>query len=563
VILALGLSACGARVADPDPSGGQAAQAPASPALLVDITDEVGLGATREPWRDGTYQLPEIQQGGLALFDVDGDGDLDLFHVRVPPPGELEGRARQRLYLLGDDGRFADATVGAGLDTPGFGQGVAVGDVDNDGDMDVYVTNYGADTLYLNHGDGTFTDVTSRAGFSGDLWSTSATFCDYDQDGFLDLYVVHYVAYDPDTDCLNAAEQREYCGPQAFRGEPDKLYRNKGDGTFSEVTHEAGIRLPAGGERARGLGVVCADLTRDGLADFFVANDAEANQLWVNRGDGTFVDEAIARGVAVNGYGKPEASMGIAVGDTNGDEVDDLFVTTLNGENNQLFVGSPGLLFFERAREARLSDYDSGFTGFGCGLFDLEHDGDLDIAVANGAVRRRAKLDAKDVPEFWREYAEPNRIFVNDGAGHFTDPIAEAGAFASTTEVSRSLVLGDLDRDGDLDLVVSNVDNSVRAYRNDAPAGGSHWLQVRAVTGERDALGALVTVRAGGTGHRRHLLAGNSYLTGSPPVAHFGLGGSETVEEILVVWPDGRRERFAGVPADQALTLRQGTGEAS
>jgi hypothetical protein len=529
-------------------------------ALLIDVTAELGLPVADATWPDGTYFLPEIMQGGVGLLDVDGDGALELLHVRVPRPGGPEPTITNRLYRRGvHDGRFADVTADSGLTEAGFGQALAAGDADNDGDLDVLIANYGPDVFYLNDGGGRFADATRRAGIDEDGWSTAAAFCDYDADGFQDLFVVHYQRFDPGKVCTDPSSRREYCGP--ILGAPDVLYHNEGDGRFADRTKEAGIVLPQRGSRATGLGLIFLDLTRDGRPDVFVANDAQANQLWVNQGDGRFADEGIQRGLAYDRDGRTEANMGIAVGDADGDGLLDLLVTHLWQENNRLYVGSELPVFRDRTIESGLSRHDLERTGFGCGFFDLDHDGDQDLAVVNGAVKRRPRI-AGAPAGFWGDYAEPNQLFENDGQASFTLAQEEAGTFASEVEVSRALALGDLDSDGDLDLVVSNVDNSLRVYRNDAPRAGTHWLMVRALTRGRDALGAQVRVWAGGREFLGLALAASSYGSSNDPRAHFGLGANASVDGIDVLWPDGQREGFPGTGVDRVITLRQGEGRA-
>lgn len=542
----LGSGACGR--AQPIPPG----------SWFDEPTRELGLPAPGGDWPDGAYFTPEIMQGGVGLFDSDGDGALDLLHVRVPHPGDAKRTITNRLYRQ-RSGRFVDASDEAGITGEGFGQGLAVGDTDNDGALDLYVTNYGPDVFYRNRGDGRFEDATAAAGFAGDWWGTSAAFADYDADGFLDLYVANYMRYDPGKRCTDPSDRTEYCGPRSFNGAPDQLYRNDGDGTFSERTKEAGIVLPQQWARGHGLGVVFTDLTGDGWADVFVANDAQVNQLWVNRGDGTFGDEAILRGVALDRNGRTEANMGIAVGDANGDGLFDLLVTHLWEENNRLWLGTKGPLFRDATIESGLSRYDLERTGFGCGFFDFDHDGDLDLAVANGAVRRRPPSPGGP-RGMWAAYAEPNQLFENDGAARFTEVNEAAGPFAAQVEVSRGLAFGDIDEDGDVDMVLANIDNSLRLYRNRAPKEGRHWLSVRALTGKRDALGAQLWLKAGGREFRGLVLPGSSYCSSNDPRAHFGLGTLTNADELVVQWPDRRRESFPVPGVDRVLTVRQGEG---
>lgn len=567
VWLLLALSACeapaspSASPAAPGSRGDALARGGVGGTLLTEITAEVGLPEAAPPWPDGTYFLPEVTAPGAGLFDYDGDGDLDLVSPRVPEPGSSVP-ASSRLYQRQPDGRFLDVSERSGLINRAFGHGVAIGDVEGDGDLDVYFTNYGGDAFFRNQGDGTFREATSEAGFSGDAWSTSAAFCDYDRDGDLDLYVAHYLQYDHRSRCTRPSSVQDYCGPETFFGTHDSLYRNDGSGRFAEVGEQAGVRVGQGGRTAKGLGVVCADLTRDGWPDFFVANDGEANHLWVNGGDGTFDEQAMGRGTAVSRHGAPEANMGIALGDVDGEGTLDLYVTHLFGENNALYTGGPGALFTDRTVESRLALHDLALTGFGAGFFDLENDGDLDLAVANGRVYRGEILPGAALGRFWNAYAEPNLLFINEGGGFFSSAGPRAGPFTSRPEVGRGLAFGDLDADGDLDLVLSTVDNHLRVFRNDAPPAGHHWLAVRAITGKRDAYGAEVTIEAGGRRQIRLVQPAYSYLNSSDPRAHFGLGPTATVDSIEVLWPDGKRERSTADGVDRQLTLHQGRGSA-
>lgn len=530
--------------------------------LFTEVTSALGFSQTDTAWQAGTHALHEIIGSGVALFDYDNDADLDVLHIRFPPPGKTDLPAPNRLFQQQSDGTFVDVTEIADIGDEGYGQGVAIGDVDNDGDADVHITNYGPDAFYQNNGDGTFslTDI----GISNEAWGTSATFGDYNRDGYLDLYVANYVQFDPETVCRGKHSAPDYCNPQVFDAAPDRLFRNNRDGTFTDVTQQAGIAAMPG----RGLGVVCLDLTGDGWVDFYVANDGEANQLWVNQTDGTFSEEAIVRGLAFNTYGQPEGSMGIAVGDVNGDMRADLFATHLSGETNTLYITSPYATFVDMTEVAGFAGHDLLFTGFGCGFFDFDNDTDLDIALVNGRVKRGVILDGANAGKFWNFYAEPNLLFQNYRTGientgnsvKFKDVSSLAPDFTGQVEVSRGMAFGDIDRDGDIDMVVSNLDNRVRLFRNDAAPLRNNYLFVQAITQHRDALGAQVTLRAGPRVLTAHVLPGTSYLSSSEPSVHFGLGKIDAVEAIEVHWTDGNREKFQGSAANRRVTVYQGEG---
>ena len=568
------------------------AQAETDKPFFTEVTDTLGFTQAQTSWHAGTHALPEVIGSGVALFDYDNDDALDVLHVRFPPPGipirywkggEGDTPAPNRLFRQQTDGTFLDVTEAAGIGHEGYGQGVAIGDVDNDGDADVYVTNYGADAFYRNNGDGTFT--LQEAGLSNEAWGTSATFGDYDRDGYLDLYVANYVQFDPESVCRGKHGAPDYCNPQVFEPATDRLFRNNGDGTFTDVSQQTGIVAMPG----RGLGVVCLDLTGDGWADFYVANDGEANQLWVNQKDGTFTEEAILYGLAFNAYGQPEGSMGIAVGDVNGDTRPDLFVTHLSGETNTLYVASTYAVFVDMTEMVGFAGRDLPFTGFGCGFVDFDNDADLDIALVNGRVKRGAVLEGASTGEFWNFYAEPNLLFENSRqrsalsrkstrdlrrdqqevsgssetslpTARFTDVSSRAPNFTGRIEVSRGMAFGDVDRDGDIDVVVSGLDNRLRFFRNDAPLPQHHWLSVQAITQGRDALGAQVTLRTASRTLTGYVLSGTSYLSSSEPSVHFGLGTIDTIQAIEVHWQDGSRERFPGTTTNQRVKVYQGKG---
>ena len=518
---------------------------------FVDVSDAVGLRYTHDSGAAGNLYMPEIMGAGAALFDHDGDGDLDVYLINGGP---LPGRdpaadgPRNRLFRQEESGRFTDVTDASGLGDRGYGMGVAVGDVDNDGDLDVFVSNYGPDRLYRNHGDGTFEDASAGLGGGLDGWSCSATFLDYDGDGRLDLYVTQYVAYDPDKRCTDGAGRPDYCGPRMFPPVHDVLLHNEGQGKFAPMAAAAGLHTAIGA----GLGVVAEDLDGDGRIDVYVANDGHANQLWRNTGGGKFHDVALLLGSAYNMNGEAEAGMGVVAADLDGDLDLDLFVTHLDEESNTVysFLGKQG--YDDATAASGLGTGSLPRTGFGVAAPDVESDGDLDLVVANGRVTRGQGA----------AFAEPNQLYLNNGSGRFREAAEQGGDFSAAVEVSRGLAVGDVDDDGDLDLLVSNAGGPARLYRNDAPRGGS-WLRVRAVDPRyrRDAYGARVTVTGGGRSWLRTVGPGFSYLSSSDPRAHFGLGPLKKVERIEVRWPDGLREAFAGGAVDRDVTLKRGDGK--
>ena len=550
--------------------------------LFSEVTTALGFSQTASTWPPGTYELPEVMGSGIALLDYDNDADLDVLHIRFPPPGKENSPAPNRLFQQQPNGMFVDVTEASGIGHIGYGQGVAVGDVDNDGDVDVYVTNYGPDAFYRNNGDGTFN--LEDIGVSNDGWSISATFGDYDRDGDLDLYVTNYVQFEPETICRGKHSAPDYCHPSVFEPTTDRLFRNNNDGTFTDVTQQSGIAEMSG----RGLGVVCLDLTGDGWADFYIANDGEANHLWVNQTDSTFTEEAILRGLAFNAYGQPEASMGIAVGDVNNDAQPDLFITHLFSETNTLYIASDDSGFVDMTEVAGFAGIDLPFTGFGCGFLDFDNDADLDIALVNGRVRRDDIFDGADIGKFWNFYAEPNLLFQNSRqlsvsigsqqreesssaslltaesrrfpTVHFSDVSARAPDFTGRVEVSRGMAFGDIDKDGDIDMVVSRHDNRLRFFRNDAPPPEHHYLFVRAITENRDAYGAQVTLRTESHTLTGYVLPGTGYLSSSSPIVHFGLGTISEIETIEVRWQDGSREKFPGTSPNRRITVYQGDG---
>ena len=523
----------------------------------------------------GKFYLPEIMPPGVGLLDVDDDGDLDVYLVQgrllgagtigqalPPPPGPLPltGRLYRNDLTVRADGtrtlRFTDVTAASGMDAREYGMGVAAGDVDNDGRVDLYLTNLGPNQLFRNNGDGTFSDVSRRSGVDDPGWGVSAAFVDYDRDGWLDLYVGNYVEYSTAADrpCPSETGRPGYCVPQVYRAQPDRLYRNRGDGSFADVTATALATRTFG----PALGVATADFDGDGWPDVYVANDGEENQLWMNRRDGTLADAALVSGAALNGNGDAEGSMGVDAGDFDNDGDEDLFTTHLTTETNTLHVNDGTGLFEDRSALSGLGPPSLAATGFGTAWFDFDNDGWLDVLTVNGRVSRTEERAAEPFP-----YGQPKQLFRNLGDGRFEEVSDRAGAVFAVSEVGRGAAFGDVDNDGDVDVLVGNDSGRVRLLVNlvDSP---HHWLGLRLVGGEqapRDMLGARVEVaRSDGTTLWRRARADGSYASANDPRVHVGLGGAADVSRVRVHWPSGRIEEWTDVEIDRWTTLTEGRG---
>jgi hypothetical protein len=520
---------------------------------FTEITEQAKLSFNHDAGIDGTYRLPQIMGAGCAMLDYDSDGDTDLYLVNSGP---MNDPLPNRLFRREADGTYTDVTEPSGVGDRGYGLGVACGDYDNDGDADVYAINYGADALYRNNGDGTFADVTAAAGITDDEWGVSAAFVDYDLDGWLDLYVADYVMAPEGRVCLDKRGQIDFCAPLTLLPLPDQLYRNNGDGTFSNVTAAAGIGTGLG----RGLGVACDDFNGDGWIDIYVANDGDANFLWMNDRDGTFTESAMMLGAALSRLGEAQASMGVAVGDVDGDLDPDLFMTHFSGETNTMYLNLGSAGFEDVSAASGVAAVSRTFTGFGTGMADFDNDGALDLAVVNGRVRREPMTPGADPSFAFAVYAEHNHLLRGDGKGRFTDISDRAGMFTSRIEVGRGMALGDLDDDGGVDMLITNCHGPARLFRNSAPRG--HWLIVRAIDPalRRDAYGAIVRVEVGGRAFVRTINPCLSYGSCHDVRAHFGLGDAAHVDSIEVRWPGGPVERFGGMAADQSVVLKRSEG---
>jgi hypothetical protein len=543
--------------------------------IFVEVAADVGLKFTHVNGATGQYYMPEQMGPGAALIDYDNDGDLDVFLVQgaaLESPAKRAGGDQPTCRLFRNDTainsagrrqiRFADVTGESGLALHTYGMGAAVADYDGDGYMDLFVTSFGRDRLYRNTGKGTFTDVTDVAGVSDDLWSTSAAFVDYDRDGYLDLFVANYLDFTTTGNkaCQDSVGARDYCSPRSYRPVPDRLYRNLGTGKFANVTESAGISKADGA----GLGVSIGDYNADGWLDVYVANDANPNQLWINRHDGTFRDEGMLSGSAVNAAGNPEGSMGIASGDFDQDGDEDIFITNIIGET-YAFYENDGRGNFEDVRnKVGVAAPTAAVTGFGTDWFDYDNDGWLDLFVANGAVNIIEAQRGQPTP-----FRMKNQLFRNTGKGRLEETSAAAGPAFARAEISRAAAFGDIDNDGDVDVLVTNNGGPVRLFINQSRADGSgqkadtHFLQVRLEQpgANRFAFGAWVGVeRTGKPTLWRRVKTDGSYLAANDPRVHVGLGASTAIDAVVVQWPDGQKERWKGPAVDRLATLKRGTG---
>jgi hypothetical protein len=518
-----------------------------------------GLDFVNDPGPLGSYSTPQITGNGAALLDYDQDGRLDIYLMNG---AGVDAKTTNRLYHQEEDGRFRDVTTGSGLDVAGLYTGVAVGDVDNDGWPDVVLTECRGVKLFRNSGAGRFEDVTSSSGLANPWWGTSCGFLDFDRDGWLDLVVVNYVDLDPTRVCYSSDGQRDFCGPLEYPGSPTLLFRNVSAGSeplqlkFEDITESSGI----GSLRGRGMGLLCADFDQDGWDDIFVANDMHSNHLWMNRQGQTVEEEGMLRGVSVNGLGEAAANMGTAWGDVDGSGLPDLFVTHLDYEDHTFWKQGPAGVFLDRTPETKVNKNPSS-TGFGTVLGDFDLDGDLDLAYVNGRVFRREKAKTAGLPAFWLPYAQNNTLCENDGTGQFVLRNSPRETFAGNINVGRILCSGDVDNDGDLDLLSAPTAQAVQLWRNIAPRQG-HWLLVRAMDPQlkRDAYGAVVTVVAGDRQWQRLMNPASGYQCSHDPRAHFGLGDAARIESVHVRWPGGETEIFPGGGVDRQLDVRRGEG---
>ena len=525
----------------------------APPVVFTDVTAAAGIRFTHNTGAFGAKYMPETFGSGVLWLDADGDGWQDLLLVNGAAwPGREGAPTPAALYRNDGDGTFTDVTRGSGLDAALYGLGGAAADFDNDGHVDVYLTALGPNRLFKGAGDGTFTDVTEAAGVGDPGFSTAALWFDYDRDGHLDLFVGNYVRWTPETDlfCSLTGDAKSYCTPESYQGQSGVLYRNRGDSTFEDVTAAAGVRAPA----AKALGAVMLDFDDDGWMDLFVANDTQPDQLFENRGDGTFEDVGVLAGVAFSDAGVARAGMGADAADYDGSGRPDLVIGHFSTEMMALYHNEGNGLFIDEGPRSAIGRATLPTLTFGCFFFDFDLDGWPDVFAANGHV-------ADDVERVQARitHAQPPQLFRNDG-GRFEEVLAPGTALA-VPQVGRGAAYADFDRDGDLDVLVTANGGPPRLLRNDG-GNANRVLRIRTVgtASNRDGVGARIDVTAGGRTRWQRVKTGSSYLSQSELAVTFGLGARTRADAVEVTWPSGRVDRLGAVPADRTITVEEGAG---
>jgi hypothetical protein len=517
---------------------------------FTDVTEESGVTFRHEDGRSYKKYFVETLGSGVALFDYDNDNAVDIYVVNGTnlDSSDAVPEAMNRLYRNDGTGRFVDVTEASGVGHRGYGVGVCVGDYDNDGWLDMYVTNFSANVLYRNNGDGTFTDRTAAAGVQALDWSAGCAFADVDADGDLDLYVANYVNFSVETHTpCRVNGILVYCSPRVYDGVKDIFFLNNGDGTFTENTKNAGFDNLA----ARGLGVTFGDYDVDGDTDLYVANDADANFLYNNDGNGQFREQSQFSGVALSEHGLVENGMGVAFADYDNDTWLDLAVTNFQHQTNTLYHSDAGEFFTDQTYSSGTGDVSLPYLAWGVNFFDFDHDGFQDIFVANGHIHDNVTLIDSSTT-----YAQLNHLFWNNGNGTFTDVTAESGPGLALQRSSRGSAVGDIDNDGDLDLVVSNVGKRVDILRNDGGHRSGNWINLKLVgtVSNRAAIGTRVLLKVGADHQVREVQSGSSYLSQNDLRLHFGIGTQKKVE-LEIRWQNGTVQRFEDVPINRFLKI--------
>ena len=518
--------------------------------IFTDVTEDAGIRFRHSNGATAHKHIIETMGSGVVFFDYDTDGDPDLYFVNsgnvpegpegnAPPPGNV-------LYRNNGDGSFTDVTDISGIGDTGYGMAAAAADIDNDNDPDLYIANFGQDRLYRNNGDGTFTDITESAGIDNTFWSIAAVYLDFDADGDLDIFVVNYLIYDLSMPVSTYKGIIGYGHPRNYEGTPDVLYRNNGDGTFTDISAAAGVTNPGEG---RGMAAVAWDYNQDGLPDIYVANDTNRNFLYHNNGDGTFTDESTFIGIGYDDRGVAEGSMGVDCADYNGDGWLDLIVA--NSEKATLYKNEEGLFFADATAESGLEQPTLPFVGFSPLFLDYDNDGHIDMFCANGHPQ-----DVIEALMDHETYAQRDQIFRNSGDGTYVEVSATAGPYFSETFVGRAAATADYDNDGDPDIVIMNSNQRAVLLRNDG-GNTNNWLgfQLIGTESNRDGIGAKVRVVAGDMSQMKEVKSGSSYASGSDVRLLFGLGASENVARITVVWQSGITQELRDIAANQILRV--------
>ena len=522
---------------------------------FVDVTRQAGLLFRHNNGAYGGKLLPETLGSGCAFLDYDGDGWQDILLVNGRDwPGHQRQRSTLALYRNNRNGTFTDVTKAAGLDVEMYGMGVAVGDFNNDGFPDLFITCVGQSRLFRNTGRGTFVDVTRASGLAGrEAFSTSAMWVDIDRDGHLDLFVCNYVRWSPDSDvfCSLDGRQKSYCTPEAYRGETCWVFRNRGNGTFEDITATCGVFDSS----SKALGVALLDDDQDGWPDIFVANDTEPNKLYRNLHNGRFRDVGLAAGVALSEDGKARAGMGVDAADIDNSGHVTVAITNFEGEMVGLYRADQPGHYRDIAPRVGVGGPSKNRLGFGCLFADLDLDGDLDLVVANGHIDDTVRNIPGNVG-----YAQPPHLFLND-RGSFRDVAAQVGGGFDQPRVGRGLAYGDFDGDGDVDLLMTTNNGPAVLFRNDRTSGNrSLRLTLRGTQSNRDAIGAVVRITHAGVTQTRMVRSGSSYLSQSELPVTFGVGTRDIVERVVVTWPNGRVEEFKNVATGKAYVIVEGKG---